>query len=190
MDCSPPGSSVHGIFQARVLEWGATAFSELLPLTLRYLPWCIPADCNCLLGDRGNTEKGKDSLLNPQTIKCLLKVRNNTCKLSTVTSQSPDQIASLKPQLISQSLPHPPTCFHNTLLPPPLYHLCLVLQLPIAYLSPLPYTKSSLKAKAILGSSLSPTPAKSLHVADAPHIQVGWMRRPKSVSHVILAERL
>ena len=29
MDCSPPGSSVHGIFQARVLEWGAIAFSEM-----------------------------------------------------------------------------------------------------------------------------------------------------------------
>ena len=29
MDCSLPGSSVHGIFQARVLEWGAIA-SELL----------------------------------------------------------------------------------------------------------------------------------------------------------------
>ena len=29
MDCSPPGSSVHGIFLARVLEWGAIAFSEL-----------------------------------------------------------------------------------------------------------------------------------------------------------------
>ena len=28
MDCSPPGSPVHGIFQARVLEWGAIAFSE------------------------------------------------------------------------------------------------------------------------------------------------------------------
>ena len=27
MDCSLPGSSVHGIFQTRVLEWGATAFS-------------------------------------------------------------------------------------------------------------------------------------------------------------------
>ena len=27
MDCSPPGSSVHGIFQATVLEWGAIAFS-------------------------------------------------------------------------------------------------------------------------------------------------------------------
>ena len=30
MDCSLPGSSVHGIFQARVLEWGANAFSALL----------------------------------------------------------------------------------------------------------------------------------------------------------------
>ena len=27
MDYSPPGSSVHGIFQAKVLEWGAFAFS-------------------------------------------------------------------------------------------------------------------------------------------------------------------
>ena len=30
MDCSLPGSSVHGIFQARVLEWGAIAFSMAL----------------------------------------------------------------------------------------------------------------------------------------------------------------
>ena len=29
MDCSLPGSSIHGIFQARVLEWGAIAFSVL-----------------------------------------------------------------------------------------------------------------------------------------------------------------
>ena len=28
MDCSPPGSSIHGICQARVLEWGAIAFSR------------------------------------------------------------------------------------------------------------------------------------------------------------------
>ena len=27
MDCSPRGSSIHGIFQARVLEWGAIVFS-------------------------------------------------------------------------------------------------------------------------------------------------------------------
>ena len=29
MDCSLPGSSAHGVFQARVLEWGAIAFSEI-----------------------------------------------------------------------------------------------------------------------------------------------------------------
>ena len=29
-DCSPPGSSIHGIFQARVLEWGAVAFSAVI----------------------------------------------------------------------------------------------------------------------------------------------------------------
>ena len=44
MDCSPPGSPVHGIFQARVLEWGAIAFSEVMPSCLQnaipitYLP--------------------------------------------------------------------------------------------------------------------------------------------------------
>ena len=30
MDCSLPGSSIHGIFQARVLEWGANAFFVFL----------------------------------------------------------------------------------------------------------------------------------------------------------------
>ena len=35
MDCSLPGSSVHGIFQARVLEWGAIAFS--IPILLLLL---------------------------------------------------------------------------------------------------------------------------------------------------------
>ena len=29
IDCSLPGSSIHGIFQARVLEWGAIAFSDI-----------------------------------------------------------------------------------------------------------------------------------------------------------------
>ena len=41
MDCSLPGSSTHGIFQARVLEWVAIAFSyqtlrgELMPILLK-----------------------------------------------------------------------------------------------------------------------------------------------------------
>ena len=33
MDCSLPGSSLHGIFQARVLEWGAIAISNCIPET-------------------------------------------------------------------------------------------------------------------------------------------------------------
>ena len=35
MDCSPPSSSIHGIFQARVLEWGAIAFSVSGPNSLK-----------------------------------------------------------------------------------------------------------------------------------------------------------
>jgi len=31
MDCRPPGSSVHEIFQSRVLEWGAIALSSSIP---------------------------------------------------------------------------------------------------------------------------------------------------------------
>ena len=38
MDCSLPGSSVRGIFQARVLEWGAIAFSIPTPMLLLLLP--------------------------------------------------------------------------------------------------------------------------------------------------------
>ena len=34
MDCNLPGSSIHGIFQARVLEWGAIAFSVMLHMDL------------------------------------------------------------------------------------------------------------------------------------------------------------
>ena len=34
MDCSLPGSSAHGIFQARVLEWGAIAFLLTFPGSL------------------------------------------------------------------------------------------------------------------------------------------------------------
>ena len=46
MDCSLPGSSVHGIFQGRGLQWGAIAFSEvLIDLGLNLTPsliFCVP----------------------------------------------------------------------------------------------------------------------------------------------------
>ena len=37
MDCSLPGSSIHGIFQARVLEWVAIAFSKEKPGVLQFM---------------------------------------------------------------------------------------------------------------------------------------------------------
>ena len=66
MDCSPPGSSIHGIFQARVLEWGAIAFSSLC--VHRYIYTIYPLYVyiyNILVGkdpdagkDRRQEEKG------------------------------------------------------------------------------------------------------------------------------------
>ena len=45
MDYSPPGSSIHGIFQARVLEWGAIAFSRQESL--------LTLQCHVVPGSRG-----------------------------------------------------------------------------------------------------------------------------------------
>ena len=44
--CSPPGSSVHGIFQARILEWGAISFSRLTyKVILFYFFICLFFGC-------------------------------------------------------------------------------------------------------------------------------------------------
>ena len=48
MDCSPPGSSIHGICQARAMEWGAIAFS-------------LSAKC-CILILRRGTEGQRERL--------------------------------------------------------------------------------------------------------------------------------
>ena len=56
MDCSPPGSSIHGIFQARVLEWGAIAFSEdLRELTPKKDVLCMTGDWNEKVGSQETT---------------------------------------------------------------------------------------------------------------------------------------
>ena len=50
VDCSPPGSSIHGIFQARVLEWGAIASSTLI-LMLSLKPF-LPLRVFCCIDEK------------------------------------------------------------------------------------------------------------------------------------------
>ena len=70
MDCSPPGSSVHGIFQARVLEWGATA-SPVSRLLLWYyhqfLPYCLSVCFMCL----GAPVLGVQMLVSTMSFSCM-----------------------------------------------------------------------------------------------------------------------
>ena len=55
MECSLPGSSVHGIFQARVLEWGAIAFSVYTCICAQSCPTLYsPIDCS----SRGSSAYG------------------------------------------------------------------------------------------------------------------------------------
>ena len=83
MDCSLPGSSVHGIFQARVLEWGAIAFSDIyctsaliakekgvvitrisiLKIKIKYLPsWDTNADPPSMIRSLPRCQGHTDSL--------------------------------------------------------------------------------------------------------------------------------
>ena len=48
MDCSPPGSSVHGIFQAKILEWVAMPFSRMYNITEIKMLDNLPS-CMCLI---------------------------------------------------------------------------------------------------------------------------------------------
>ena len=62
MDCSLPGSSVHGIFQARVLEWGAIAFSEeaYFVLVYKYTYTASQMEKNKTVGRQGGQEKARE----------------------------------------------------------------------------------------------------------------------------------
>ena len=78
MDCSLPGSSVHGIFQARVLEWGAIAFSISLLrcgltssghkwrlLLIKYLLCRVLDICISLINVHSNTYEVGCAMLKP-----------------------------------------------------------------------------------------------------------------------------
>ena len=70
MDCSLLGSSIHGIFQARVLEWGAIAFSEWLKQLSN-----IAADGDCSHEIKRRLLLGRKSMTNLDSI---LKSRDIT----------------------------------------------------------------------------------------------------------------
>ena len=59
MDCSFPGSSIHEIFQARVLEWVAIAFSVSAAATCKSLQFC-PTLCNPIDGSPAAKGWGKE----------------------------------------------------------------------------------------------------------------------------------
>ena len=52
MDCSPPGSSIHRVFQARALEWGATAFSTMLSNSYSFFSFPVHMKQSWLAGIR------------------------------------------------------------------------------------------------------------------------------------------
>ena len=74
MDCSPPGSSIHGLFQARVLEWEAIAFSivsTLKSLNALTMVVVLPDIVHKQMFQRDNHGKGEDpaSSLNQELLE-------------------------------------------------------------------------------------------------------------------------
>ena len=68
MDCSLPGSSTHGIFQARVVEWDAIAFSEK-NIYFCFIEYAKAFDCV----DHNKTWKILKEMGIPDHLTCLLK---------------------------------------------------------------------------------------------------------------------
>ena len=69
MDCSLPGSSIHGIFQARVLEWGAIAFSDLIKQPSPKYRLVEQIQLCALVGSRWKLEGAWGSVLKERKIK-------------------------------------------------------------------------------------------------------------------------
>ena len=83
MDCSLPVSSVHGIYQARVLEWGAIAFSKWSLISNKLLGRNLKRNLDAKQGAKGEMEWGPTMtlFLNPSPSGILeetLSVQKNT----------------------------------------------------------------------------------------------------------------
>ena len=94
MDCSLPGSSVHGIFQARVLEWGAIAFSEK-NIYFCFIDYAKVFDCV------GHTNCGKylkrweyQTTL-PASLKICMQIKKQQLELNTEQQTGSNQERSM-----------------------------------------------------------------------------------------------
>ena len=100
-DCRPPGSSVRGIFQARVLEWGATAFSNNLP-SWHLLTWGLepPSTHSAQLNLRAS--QGALTLLTSgmRPTRYVLSLPLQPLLQSTIHHFLPQLLQSLQPDLI------------------------------------------------------------------------------------------
>ena len=68
MDCSPPGSSVHGIFQARILEWAAinhiiSNIPLLMDTKVAYNILLLQKCCNLLYANKMDNLEEMDKFL-------------------------------------------------------------------------------------------------------------------------------
>ena len=88
LDCSPTGSSIHGIFQARVLEWGAIAFSERTN----------PREYQVVRTHTGNHLNTRPSITQLAVAPCAGCLIQTTDKTKTQTKSSAERITtSLSP---------------------------------------------------------------------------------------------
>ena len=101
MDCSPPGSSIHGVFQARVLDWGAIAFSARsyshrhFVYSLKQIPHTLA--CLWIFRNTGDIQIPGPSL--HEIWCCSSRLR---CKCTLLTCNPGDSDSSGKRSLFSQ----------------------------------------------------------------------------------------
>ena len=120
MDCSLPGSSVHGIFRARVLEWVAIAFSVLDPTGPQRMSWRVPGVATISLWGTllamGNLELANDPIVPVIMILILLMIAPCiiNCLTHLVSAQVnklqhavPVQQGYIKLHLTTENITHP-----------------------------------------------------------------------------------
>ena len=78
MDCSLPGSPVHGIFQARVLEWGVIKY-----------PWALPKSGSIFMHSICNRHNYNDYLINVYAVLSRSVLSNSCVTPWTVAHQAP-----------------------------------------------------------------------------------------------------